>query len=231
MTLESEFKEDPKEFLKGGSTGHVVVVPGSTDADCNAPALYRFCLEAGTRNRVLLLPKTTRAGDFIYAYYLPWKEYAAASMDLDDKADFFFTSEMTNCRFTVWDDDPKKPKVAHVSGSVEAGKGTPSDKRNTMEQTAGLDASKGRRLSISGGRDVYVSALTQGKMVKTLKAAKQHEYRGQEKIGDGPSSAFVFGQRDKTNGKWSFAAQVVKGNMAEVSLIEDDLTVLQYVYI
>ena len=94
---------------------------------------------------MFLKPKTTLTGDFTYAYYLPWVIYKAVSMDLADKADFFFTSEMTNCRFTVWDDDPKKPKVAHVSGAVESGK--PSDARNTMEQAEGLD-SGGFRLRV-----------------------------------------------------------------------------------
>jgi len=223
MTLESEFKADPMEFLKQGSGGHVIIVPESTDADCDAPSLYRFYLEAGTRNQVFLKPKTTLSGDSIYAYYLPWEKYKSVSMDLGDKTDFFFTSEMTNCRFTVWDDDPKKPKVAHVSGAVE--RGNPSKARDEMEQTAGLKTSTGRRLSIVGGRDVY-----SGFPKKVLQQAKTHEYRGQQEAGGGASSAFVFGRRD-AEGKWSFCAQVVKGNMAEVKVIEEDLAVLGHVYI
>jgi hypothetical protein len=135
---------------------------------------------------------------------------------------------MTNCRFTVWDDDPKKPKVAHVSGAVESGR--PTEARNQMEQKAGLDSAKGRRLSISGGLDVKSVTFGKSGVTTTIKPRK-HEYRGQQKTGDGESSAFVFGQRSKTDGTWSFCAQVVKGNMSEVKLIEDDLTVLGHVYI
>ena len=115
MSLDSEFMANPAEFLKT----KVIVVPPETDAWCDAPGTYQFTLEEKEHNLVLLKPRIKITGDYIYAYYLPWAINKAAHMDLGDKADFFFTSEMTNCRFSVLVDNPKAPKVAHVAGNTK----------------------------------------------------------------------------------------------------------------
>lgn len=200
MPLNTAFKSNPAEFLRT----KVIVVPPETDAWCDTPNTYQFTLEAGDRNLVFLKPRIRITGDFLYAYYLPWSSKNAPQMDLAAKADFFFTSEMTNCRFSVLVDDPKAPKVAHIAGDLSK-----VDRTKADVQIFGTDASTNRvrRLSISG----------------SVGRAKWHDYGG-----GSVSSAFVFGQRDTGTEAWRFCAQITKGCMAEQSLISEDLTILRY---
>jgi hypothetical protein len=208
MSLTSDFLGDPKEFLKT----KVVIVPEATDHAVGAPSVRHFKLMPHGSNSVLLVVQDEPRGEHIRAYYLKWAMGQATTMDLGSKADFFFTSEMTNCRFSILADDPKKPKVAHVAGN------TKTSDRNEWEKQSGFvdDGSKGRarRLSVSQGYDPQ----GRGK-------PKEHLYIGQR---FGQSSAFVFGHR--TNGDWKFYAQVVKGNMSAPSEIDlsSDLTILKY---
>jgi hypothetical protein len=105
-------------------------------------------------------------------------------MDLGGDANFFFTSQMTGCRFSVLTDDPKKPKVSHVAGTLSKTDRNTADKENFGD---GIKSKNFRRLSVS----------------QQLK----HHYKGQITSTEG-SSAFVYGVSDK-EGSWSFAAQIV----------------------
>lgn len=209
MSLTTEFLSDPKEFLQT----NVVIVPEETDAAVGDPKVFSFEIKEHGSNSGLLVPAGKDAPKFIRAYYLPWKVGVATTMDLGDEADFFFTSHLTNCRFSILADDPKKPKVAHVSGTGNA------TKRNQWEKDAGFvdDSSKGRarRLSVSGGYDPEMH-----------KKVKDHMYLGQDRANK--SSAFVFGQRVKD--VWEFHAQIVKGSLSNPSALdlETDLTILKH---
>jgi hypothetical protein len=200
MPLDTEFKSNPAEFLKT----KVIVVPAATDAWYDTPGAYQFTLESGGANLVLLKPRIRITGDFIYAYYLPWESKKAPQMDLGARADFFFTSELTNCRFSVLADDPKAPKVAHIAGNLNKPART-----NAEKEVFGTEASEKRvrRLSISGAFGSKAS----------------HDYGG-----GSVSSAFVFGQRDPGTEAWKFFAQVTKNCMAGISTVSADLTILRY---
>lgn len=204
MSLDTDFQADPETFLKT----HVIMVPEDTDHWCDEPGAYQFTLEKSDRNLVLLKPRIKITGDFIYAYYLPWELNKATTMQLGAKADFFFTSEMTNCRFSVLMDDPKSPQVAHVAGN------TNKKLRDQYESTSGFvndeSTKRARRLSISD----------------SAKGIAKHGYKGQK--GPFSTSAFTFGQRDK-DGKWKFSAQVTKGVLSSVPTLTEDLQILGYV--
>jgi hypothetical protein len=211
MSLTKQFQDDPKTFLQT----MVVMVPGETDAAVGEPKLFNFELKKHGTNSALLVPQTTALAPFLRAYYLPWKTDCATTMDLGDKADFFFTSHLTNCRFSILADDPKKPKVAHVAGT-----GNPGN-RNEWEKTSGFvdkdSAKRARRFSVSGGLDPAIKT----------RAVKPHMYLGQERQTN-QSSAFVFGER--VNGTWEFHAQIVKGVLSNPSAIDlnTDLTILKH---
>lgn len=208
MSLTSDFKADPKEFLKT----KVVIVPEETDGSVGSSTICNFMLKPHGSNSSLLVIQNEADGEHVKAYYLKWAVNLATTMDLADGADFFFTSQLTNCRFSILADDPKKPKVSHVAGNTNA-----SD-RNKWELESGfVDAgSKGRarRLSVAQGYDPRINRLK-----------REHLYVGQK---TNPTSAFVFGQR--VSGDWNFYAQVVDGNMSVPSKIDltTDLTILKY---
>jgi hypothetical protein len=138
----------------------------------------------------------------IPAYWLPWKKGKANVLTLGDKAQFMFTSEMTNCRFSVLTGDMAKPMVSHVEGT----KG--SNNRDQLEVSAGFPTRKAdaekrmRRLSVSGVKNPPRDASDT--------TTPQHQYVGQD--GAKKSSAFVFGYRKDT--AWKFYAQIVEGVMA-----------------
>lgn len=210
MSLTTEFLSDPKEFLQT----NVVIVPEETDAAVGEPKVFNFEIKKHGSNSGLLVPQATALSPFLRAYYLPWQAGTATTMDLGDKADLFFTSHLTNCRFSILADDPKAPKVAHVAGNGS------SRQRNEWEKEQGFvdDGSKNRarRLSVSGGVDPAIKT----------RVPKPHMYIGQER--ENKSSAFVFGQRIK--GVWEFHAQIVKGVLSNPSSLDlnTDLTILKH---
>lgn len=201
MSDTSEFKANPRTFL----ASKVIMVPEETDAATGRPGRYRFKLEPVSRNVYSLEKLGDGDADGLVAHYLPWATGAATTMDLDASADFFFTSEMTNCRFTVLADDPKAPKVAHIAGNLD------KSQRNAEEQRVFGANKKVRRLSTSG-------AVGMG----------AHSYRGQvDGNADLSSSAFVFGVR--TEDGWQFLAQVVKGVMSSKPELLEDVRDLNFV--
>jgi hypothetical protein len=208
MSLTSEFQDSPQAFLKT----KVVIVPEETDASVGSSTLCKFMLKPHGSNSVLLVIQNEPDGEHIKAYYLKWALSAATTMDLGDAADFFFTSQLTNCRFSILADNPRTPKVAHVAGN------TKTKDRDMWELDAKfVDASnrtRARRFSVSQGFDPSVH-----------KKPKDHLYVGQR---FNHSSAFVFGRRESEI--WKFYAQVVQGNMSAPANIDltTDLTILKY---
>jgi hypothetical protein len=199
--LNEEFKKDPTAFLKD----KVIIVCEETDSWYDTPGTYQFTLVHRTRNIIDLKPRIAITGSFIYAYYLPWATNTATSMDLGSKADFFFTSEMTNCRFSVLADDTKMPKVAHVAGNTNKHDRNKWEVRDKFVDE--LSKARVRRFSISG----------------SVGKGKKHEYGG-----GNVSSAFTFGTRDD-NGDWKFFAQITKGCLSSMAVFSTDLQILGYV--
>lgn len=201
MSHTSDFAEKPLAFL----ADKLVVVPETTDAAVGSPKVFRFVLKSAGDRVFTLEPAEDDASEAIVAHYLPWKAGEAASMDLDESAGFFFTSEMTNCRFTVFPNAGRHPKVAHIAGTLS------KTERNVKEKEVFGEGTRVRRLSISGS--VGIGA---------------HGYRGQVDGKPGlSSSAFVFGQRGADG--WTFVAQVVKGVMTARPHLLDDVSHLSFV--
>jgi hypothetical protein len=201
LSLTEQFKSKPKTFLET----HVIVVDEHAQMDNQSrQEISQFALFAADKNAVLLKFQTDSTGEFIKAYWLPWKTQQATSMDLGSDANFFFTSELTNCRFSVLDPDPKKPK--EDSGFVTK---------------ANLPLV--RRLSISGSKDQ--------RPFKQPVIPKKHDYTGQRGDPNNYSSAFVFGERGE-DGNWKFFAQIVKGSMVEGffnNTLTENLQILNYI--
>jgi len=201
MSETSDFKSAPAEFLRD----KVIMVPEELDSAVgHKPRIYKFKIEKVTRNLYSLELAASDSVDSIPAYYLPWITRTATTMDLGEAAAFFFTSEMTNCRFTVLVENPKAPKVAHIAGTLDKGA------RNSSEKEVFGEKKRVRRLSISGAV-----------------GAGSHTYRGQDGAEADRSSAFVFGVRETAG--WQFHAQIVKGVMNCKPSLTDDLTILGHV--
>ena len=213
MSLESDFKSTTMDFM----SQYVLIVAADAEADkvsgvSQAPKHFKLKLRQDGGNVVQLTtgPMVQPGADAITAYWLPWRSKSATTLKLGDAADFFFTSEMTNCRFSILTADDEAPVVAHIAGTasreqrddleleiikeVEA-KGWTKAKSVVDARVVKkpVEAAKLRRLSVSG--------VQQG----------LHEYKGQRKGFEESGSAFVFGMRtDKT---WKFYAQICAGNI------------------
>lgn len=189
-----EFEADPVAFLK-----KYVVSIGDTVS--KAPSVRTMSFVTLKETTMVAL-KDAASGDRVKAYFLPWKSKEAASMDLkgDETVNYFFTSQMTNCRFSVLTKDTKTPKVAHTAGDL-MGTVKRDQAEDKIEVTGERDRS--RRLSVRGG------------------ALGLHGYVGQQtkkvddKVVDDSGSAFVYGVRNKDSKEWTFAAQIVKGNLKD----------------
>lgn len=207
MSLNTEFKENPKAFLEK----YVVVVKEDEQNEGNAKnRVAKFTLkQVADKKTATLTFHTGQDDDFISAYWLPWQTKEAPSMQLGEEAKFFFTSEMTNCRFSVLVNDLKKPTVSHIAGTLSP----PQRTKKEGEVLAG-EAKDKRRLSVSGGRGKYNRGV--------LVAGTQiHQYRG---TGTGrpaeDSSVFVWGETS-AEGNWKFTAQITAGDMSTSTLTED----------
>jgi hypothetical protein len=141
------------------------------------------------------------------AYWLPWKSKTGVALDLGDGAEWLFTSEMTNCRFTVLTENDKAVKVAHLAGDLNTGAARtkweedPAHKFITSPETQ-----KTRRLS---------------------RSAKDWQYYGNINDDQEKSSlAFVFGRKE--SGEWKFYTQVVGGfrTVLNTAALKDNITIL-----
>jgi hypothetical protein len=188
----ADFVKDPETFLKD----NIVIVPEPANKDNTGPRDFWFSETGG-----LVSLKAGKPGDGakVSAYWLSWASHDATSLVLDGEADFFFTSQMTGCRFKVLSSDAKKPKVAHIAGDLSKSQREAKEVAllKTVDESVRVTGTgTGRRLSVSGG--------------------KTHEYTGQVDKGkdEDHGSAFVFGVKDG-NADWSFKAQIVKANLAD----------------
>jgi hypothetical protein len=203
MGLTKNFNDDPIGFL----ADYIVVVKDDSEGVPTDKLENFFLREVNSKgsNFVFLVESSLlqKSDEVIPAYWLPWKKGKANVLTLDDKAQFMFTSEMTNCRFSVLTSDMAKPMVAHVEGTGSF------TKRDEYEVAAKFPARKDdtekrtRRLSVSG-----VKNPTRDDLDKTT---PRHQYVGQ--VGK-KSSAFVFGYRKEKEPAWKFYAQIVEGVMA-----------------
>ena len=186
----ADFVKDPAAFLKD----KIVIVPEPVNKNDTGPRDFWF---SETGGMVSLKAGKPADGAKVSAYWLSWSSHDATSLVVGGDADYFFTSQMTGCRFKVLSSDAKNPKVAHIAGDLPKSQ---RDKKElallaTVDESVRVTGS-GRRLSVSG--------------------AKDHEYTGQvDKGADGDhGSAFVFGVKDG-DANWSFKAQIVKANLAD----------------
>ncbi|MDP1534640.1 MAG: hypothetical protein Q8N44_13465 [Rubrivivax sp.] len=125
----------------------------------------------------------------IKAYWLPWKTRDTTSLDMGADANFFFTSQMTGCRFSVLTKEGEPPKVAHVAGTLSKPKRDEAEGK-LVTAMGGADSVRARRLSVS--------------------QTSEHGYAGQTVD---PGSAFVYGVRNADDNTWTFAAQIVGANL------------------
>jgi len=185
----AEFTENLKEFLDS----KIVIVPEPANPGTTGPREFWFS-EAG--GLVSLKAGKPLAGASVSAYWLSWKSKDATVLDVGNEAAYFFTSQMTGCRFKVLTSG-KNPKVAHIAGDLSKSQRQKKedDLLKTVDEPVRVTGS-GRRLSVSGGGE--------------------HEYTGQvDKGKDGDhGSAFVFGVKDGDD-NWTFKAQIVKANLAD----------------
>jgi hypothetical protein len=203
MGLTKTFNDDPIKFL----ADYIVVVQDDSEGEPTSKVVNFFLREANSKsNKFVFLVKCSllqKSEEVIPAYWLPWKKGKANVLTLDDKAQFMFTSEMTNCRFSVLTSNMAKPMVAHVEGTGSFAK------RDEYEVVAKFPSRKDdtekrmRRLSVSGIKNPTRDESD----IKT----PRHRYVGQ--VGT-KSSAFVFGYRKEKEPTWKFYAQIVEGVMA-----------------
>jgi len=185
----AEFTEDPKTFLEK----NIVIVPEPTNPGNSGPREFWFNEDKGL---VSLKSGKPAAGASVQAYWLSWKSKDATVLDVGNAAGYFFTSQMTGCRFKVLSSG-KNPKVAHIAGDLSKSQRQKKEDAllETVDQSVRVTGS-GRRLSVSGGG--------------------VHGYTGQvDKGAEGDhGSAFVFGIKDGDD-NWTFKAQIVKANLAD----------------
>ncbi len=192
------FAKAPDTFL----ADHAVIV--ADQAEGTSSSVAEFYMQAKSGNAVFLkrksflMPKGTAT---LRAYWLPWNGKGGVSCDLgtgDSDPEWLFTSEMTNCRFSILEGGSTF-KVAHVSGTLSQQQ---RDKWET-EHFLPKESPASRRLSVHGN-DI--------------------QYRGQD--GSDKSSAFVFGQRTGTS--WRFYAQIIKGSWGgtEINTLPSSLDII-----
>lgn len=192
MALIHDFRDDPEGFL----AQYVVIVP-MQEQEKSAPIKPRSFEMVKQHDsshvvelRFRLLPSEKNS---IKAYWLPWHNDMAVTLTLGTDAAFMFTTEMTNCRFSVLAGGGEPTRVAHVAGTGS------SETRDGLEATAKFTESgerKMRRMSVSG--------------------TQLHGYWGQRGGFLDSRSAFVYGQFK--NDQWVFKSQVVKGNVTGDSI-------------
>ena len=104
----ADFVNDPETFLKS----KIVFVPEPPDKKKTGPRDFWFSEDAGV---VSLRSGAPGSGDKVSAYWLSWESKDATSLTVGGDAGYFFTSQMTGCRFKVLSSDAKNPKVAHIA--------------------------------------------------------------------------------------------------------------------
>ena len=187
----SGFTGNRTKFL----TTYIVFAPEPKDKG-SGPRTFWFDEVGGTVTLKAGAPGASDADQTVVnAYWLSWEKKKAVPLDIGNAADYFFTSQMTGCRFKVLTKGAQNPKVAHIAGDLS------KTDRNAAE-TKLLDAipeanratGRERRLSVGEGRT--------------------HGYTGQTDGAGEDGSAFVYGFKDASN-NWTFEAQIVKATLAD----------------
>jgi hypothetical protein len=122
------FMENPRQFMatnpidiKGGSE----LDGASNGMDVGLTAfkgIHDFDLEQSPKGEFHLRLYSARTkgwslfGNRIRAYWLPWKSKGAASIQLGDEADYFFTSALGGCRIQIG--AGRRPLVTHIAGDL-----------------------------------------------------------------------------------------------------------------
>jgi hypothetical protein len=203
MGLTHDFRDNPLKFLGD----YIVVVEDQSEGDPPKKQPVDFFISPvnskNTGNNYVFLVKCSsfrKSDEKIPAYWLPWKKKKANVLTLGDQAQFMFTSELTNCRFSVLTGNMANPVVSHVEGTGGSEGRDKLESETKVFPTREADKEKKlmRRLSVHF-READVSG-------------KKHEYVGQD--GAKKSSAFVFGYRETKTSPWKFYAQIVTGVMA-----------------
>jgi hypothetical protein len=183
-----EFTAGPEAFLKK----YVVQVANAAqEGQHNAVGVREFYFWVVKDTKVALREAQSATTPKIRAYWLPWKDKDIVCTDLGSDANYFFTSQMTGCRFSILTKEGESPKVAHIAGTLSKTKRNEAEK-SVVEGMGGSSAVASRRLSVSD--------------------FKKHGYTGQT---SDPASAFVYGVRDTGTGVWTIEAQIVKAAMTE----------------
>jgi hypothetical protein len=205
MGLIQDFIGAPETFL----ANHAVIVGDEAEWDGKKPpGVEQFFMREKKANVIHLERKIfTAIGVCVKAYWLPWKTQTGVVLDLGDAAEWLFTSQMTNCRFTVLTENEKAVKVAHLAGTMMS-----SNRRTKWEENAANKlitsptTQKARRFSVTGN---------------DLKYAGNKGDQSEES-----SSAFVFGRKEKE--EWKFYTQVVGGfrTVNNTHALTDNITIL-----
>lgn len=232
MPLLDEFKLDTPGFM----ATYAMCVPESTDAKLPRAGVYKFHLlpHDGDPKLVQLVPAPfgTHPDKCITAYWLPWEMGKVKTLLLEAEADYMFTSELTNCRFSVLSGLGSRVMVSHASGTlasgamdhgeIEGGFGVPRDPK--LVPSATKTAIREKRLQpIPRPEGATYHTLAKAKLRAPnkpndegeLKGEYTNPYHGQD--SPDPTSAFVYGLRDTATGKWTVRAQVVKGNLSDIA--------------
>jgi hypothetical protein len=201
-SLIQQFAGNPELFLNN----NIVIVSDQSQADVGKDKvstsaggkkafeytqIKTFQMREKQKGVMFLEKELIKKPGSIRAYWLPWNSAGGVCADLatDDNApEWLFTSELSNCRFSILEGGGKF-KVAHISGTSSSGY------RDEWESDHFLPKA-----------DEATRRLTRNK--------NELKYRGQD--GDNKSSAFVFGRRTGTN--WTFHAQVASGILAGAAL-------------
>ena len=197
MALIHEFEKEPIEFLKK----FIVVVP-MQEQEAEAPTAPKaFCMtRTHAESNVVKLGFRigAKADDpnSVQAYWLPWHNGKAVTLTLGSTAKLMFTTELTNCRFSVLTKSMATPLVAHVAGTSGS-----SATRDGWEKKAGLPE---RKSEDNKHMRRFSKSFKPGEIA-------DHAYRGQADLFEDSTSAFVFGQL--VDGAWRFHAQIVEGKM------------------
>jgi hypothetical protein len=195
-----------KEFLamldsdceKAMKTFVIHIDATSLDGDGTDCSLKRieatFDVEDDKNNVLLLRGKKTGDTDCTPIWYLPWNQVGVAKATLDQSGpDFFSTSQLDGCRFTIqYDGGRKKVTVLHISGRVDGAGKAASAARDQQEADA------------LGAPPQLVRRYSYGKFAGTKAIAEKDNTR----LFYGGNKASIFGVRDD-DGAWYFFAQEI----------------------
>ena len=140
----------------------------------------------------------------VRAYYLPWRSNAATTMQLGHAADYFLTSTLTGCTFSVYG-TRLMPTVTHANNGAQPSLNMSQDYMTSLLEQIKLDEEdpgnwlrRGNEARLTThGYKLRAAPYLDSKIDKgyTIDTAKTHTN--------------VIGYRNTLDGRWSFFAQQV----------------------